>query len=91
MVLTIPISIFKNAVRIATISWLGVYVSKGFFYGNLHRRGGLPFSLFALALLAPVLLGLQRSEAARLKTLAGAASRPSSKTEAGGATSGSAD
>jgi exosortase len=91
VVLTIPISIFKNALRIATISWLGVYVSKDFFYGNLHRRGGLPFSLLALALLAPFLLGLQRSEAARLKALAGAASNTSSKTEAESATSGPAE
>jgi exosortase len=50
--LTIPIAIFKNAVRIVTISWLGVYVSPDFFHGNLHQRGGLPFSLIALALLS---------------------------------------
>jgi exosortase len=81
VLLTIPISIFKNAVRIATISWLGVYVSRDFLFGNLHRRGGLPFSLFALGLLAPILLGLQRSEAARLKASARAAAATSAGPE----------
>jgi len=60
--LTVPIAIFKNAVRIATISWLGVYVDRGFFYGVLHRQGGLPFSLLGLAMLVPVLLALQKAE-----------------------------
>jgi exosortase len=60
--LTIPIVIFKNAVRIVTLSWLGVYVDAGFLHGRLHRYGGLPFSLFALALLVPVLLFLMRAE-----------------------------
>jgi len=48
---TLPIAIFKNAVRIVTISWLGVHVNPDFFHGELHRQGGLPFSLLALALL----------------------------------------
>ena len=60
--LAIPIVILKNAVRITTLSWLGVYVSPSFFYGDLHRYGGLPFSLLVFALLIPVLLGLQSSE-----------------------------
>jgi exosortase len=60
--LTIPIVIFKNAVRIVTLSWLGVYVDPGFLHGQLHRYSGLPFSLLALALLVPVLLLLVRME-----------------------------
>lgn len=63
--LTIPIAIFKNAVRITVISWLGVYVNPGFFYGNLHHRGGLPFSLLALAMLIPVIFYLRRTERAQ--------------------------
>ena len=55
----IPIAIFKNAVRIVTISWLGIHVNPDFFQGALHRRGGLPFSLVALALMA-ILLWLLR-------------------------------
>lgn len=62
IVCTIPVVILKNAIRIATISWLGVYVSRDFFYGNLHRRGGLPFSMISLIVLIPLLFALQRSE-----------------------------
>ncbi len=60
--LTIPVVIFKNAVRIVTISWLGVYVDPGFFHGNLHKYGGLPFSLLALLLLFLVLVALRKAE-----------------------------
>jgi exosortase len=60
--LTIPIVIFKNAVRIVTLSWLGVYVDSGFLHGRLHRYGGLPFSFLALGLLVPLLLLLMRTE-----------------------------
>ncbi len=59
---TIPIAIIKNAARIATLSWLGVYVSPEFFYGDLHRNGGLPFSVLALSMLLPCLLLLRRWE-----------------------------
>jgi exosortase len=59
---TIPIVIFKNAVRIVTISWLGIYVDRGFFYGNLHRRGGLPFGLLAFGIMFCVLVLMQKAE-----------------------------
>jgi exosortase len=59
---TVPVIIFKNAVRIVTISCLGVYVDPAFLHGNLHRYGGLPFSLVSLAILAPLLFTLQKGE-----------------------------
>lgn len=59
---TVPVVIFKNAVRIVTISCLGVYVDAGFLHGKLHRYGGLPFSLISLAILLPLLFALQKSE-----------------------------
>ena len=61
-VVTVPIVIFKNAVRIAIISWLGIYVDRSFFFGNLHHRGGLVFSLIAIALMGFVLWFLYRAE-----------------------------
>ena len=70
ILLTIPIAIFKNAVRIVTISWLGIYVNSDVFYGALHTRGGLPFSVLALAILGFFLLALRGW-------------RPSSKTSGG--------
>jgi exosortase len=60
--LTIPIAIFKNGVRIVTLSWLGVYVDQGFLHGKLHQYGGLPVSVLALGILAPVVLALRRLE-----------------------------
>jgi len=59
-----PIAIFKNAVRIVTIAWLGIHVNPNFFQGPLHRRGGLPFSLIALAMMA-LLLWLFRLRTSR--------------------------
>lgn len=56
----LPIAVFKNAVRIVTISWLGIHVNPDFFHGQLHRQGGLPFSFLALALMT-ALLWLLRS------------------------------
>jgi exosortase len=59
---TIPVVIFKNAVRIVTLSCLGVYVDPGFLHGRLHHYGGLPFSLVSLAILVPLLFALQKGE-----------------------------
>jgi len=59
---TVPVVIFKNAVRIVTISCLGVYVNPAFLEGKLHRYGGLPFSLLSLAILVPLLFALQKGE-----------------------------
>ena len=59
---TIPVVVFKNAVRITGITWLGMNVDRGFFTGELHRYSGLPFSLVAFALLLPTLWALRRME-----------------------------
>jgi len=59
---TVPVVIFKNAVRIVTISCLGLYVDADFLHGKLHRYGGLPFSLISLGILLPLLFALQKSE-----------------------------
>jgi exosortase len=58
----VPIAIFRNAVRIVCISLLGVYVDRGFLFGNLHRYGGLPFSLVGFAVLIPLVWLLWRWE-----------------------------
>ena len=68
-VVTIPVVIFKNAVRIVALSVLGTYVDPAYLHGRLHRYGGLPFSLLALALLAPLLLALLRAEGAWAKSV----------------------
>lgn len=60
--ITVPILIFKNAVRITTLSWLGVNVSQDVLHGDLHRQGGVPFGLIAIALLVPAVVGVRKLE-----------------------------
>jgi exosortase len=62
-----PIAVFKNAVRIVTIAWLGIHVNPAFFHGPLHRQGGLPFSLLSIAMMA-VLIWLLRRPVALFRT-----------------------
>jgi exosortase len=57
-----PVVIFKNALRIVTIALLGSYVDLEFLHGNLHRYGGLIFSLVSLAFLIALILLLERTE-----------------------------
>jgi exosortase len=59
---SVPFVICKNAMRIVTISWLGVYVSRGFFYGRLHRNSGIVFSILDVVMLILVISLLRRAE-----------------------------
>jgi exosortase len=57
-----PITVFKNGLRIVTLSLLGTYVDPRILDSELHKSGGIPFFILALALLAPVLWVLRKSE-----------------------------
>jgi len=56
------IAMFKNGIRILTLSLLGNYVDPRILESSLHREGGTPFFIVALLLLAPILFFLRRSE-----------------------------
>ena len=59
-----PITMFKNGVRIVTISLLATYVDKKFLtHSFLHHSGGFLFFIPALVLLGLILWLLRRSEA----------------------------
>lgn len=58
----IPIAIFKNGLRIVTLSLLGNYVDERILSSSLHKQGGIPFFVLALALLAPIVCLLRRFE-----------------------------
>lgn len=59
----LPITIFKNSLRIVTLSILGAYVDPAFITGHwLHSSGGIPFFVVGLLLMAPVLYGLRKVE-----------------------------
>jgi exosortase len=53
VLLAIPLSVAKNAVRIFTIAELGTRVDPGFLNGRLHHNGGVVF--LALAMTAQIL------------------------------------
>jgi exosortase len=60
--LTIPIVIAKNALRIVVLSLLGAYVDRDILFGRIHKTSGLLFSPLALLVLGWLLLVLYRSE-----------------------------
>jgi len=62
MVIAIPLSVAKNALRIFTIVGLGTRVDPGFLVGRLHRHGGIVFWSLAVAVVVVLLWGLTRSE-----------------------------
>jgi len=62
IVVAIPLSVAKNALRIFTIAELGTRVDPGFLDGRLHRQGGIVFWGLAVAVVVVLLWGLSRSE-----------------------------
>jgi len=61
----LPLLVVKNGIRIVTLTLLSMYVDPGFLTGSLHHQGGILFFLLAVALLAPILWLLRRSETPR--------------------------
>lgn len=65
---TVPFAIAKNAIRIASLTWLALYVDRDFLTGELHHSGGLVFAGLSLGLLVPILLVLERGERQPVKS-----------------------
>lgn len=59
----LPITVFKNALRVITLSLLGAYVDPRIMDSALHRAGGIPFFVLALLLFGGVFWWLRASEA----------------------------
>ena len=70
VLLAVAAAIFKNGVRIATLSWLSVNVSTEYLEGSLHHSGGPLFSLIGIATLVPFFFVLHRLEERRQKSIA---------------------
>ncbi|MFZ3215817.1 MAG: exosortase/archaeosortase family protein [Candidatus Acidiferrales bacterium] len=62
VLLSLPLSIIKNGIRIATLTLLSIYVDPGFLTGKLHQEGGFVFFLVALLILWPVFLWMEKSD-----------------------------
>lgn len=58
----VPITIFKNGLRIVTLALLGNYVHPSILSSNLHHQGGIPFMILAVILLSIVVRWLRNSE-----------------------------
>jgi exosortase/archaeosortase family protein len=58
----LPVLIFKNGLRIATLSYLAVKVNPEILRSELHRDGGIPFFVLGLLILYPFLLVLVKWE-----------------------------
>jgi len=62
-VLIIPTTMFKNGIRIVSLTLLGTYVdSRLLTNSTLHTDGGILFFVLALALMAPILYVLKKGE-----------------------------
>lgn len=68
VLLSIPLSIVKNAIRIVTLTLLATYVDMSFLTGPLHHRGGFVFFLIALALMVPIWRVLKKREDSLIPT-----------------------
>ncbi len=62
VLLTLPLSLIKNGIRIATLTLLSIYVDPSFLTGSLHQKGGFVFLVLALLMLLPVFLWFERSD-----------------------------
>ena len=62
LALAVVVAVLKNSLRIATLAWLGIHVSRDYLTGDLHHRGGGVFFAIGLAVLTPLVLALQRGE-----------------------------
>jgi exosortase C (VPDSG-CTERM-specific) len=66
VVAVIPLTIFKNSLRITTLAMLAAYVDPSWITDSwLHRMGGKPFFILALCLMLPLLWLLRQSEKSR--------------------------
>jgi exosortase len=62
VLLSLPLSVIKNGIRITTLTLLSLYVNPDFLWGNLHRKGGFFFFFLALLMLLPVFIALEKSD-----------------------------
>jgi len=58
----IPLSVFKNGLRIFMIGVLATRVDRSFLTGRLHRQGGVIFLMIALAVILLLIWILRRGE-----------------------------
>ncbi len=75
VLLSFPLSLVKNGIRIATLTLLSIYVNPDFLTGRLHRQGGVIFFVMALLMLLPVFWWFERTDKLRSVAIAATESR----------------
>ncbi|OHE21913.1 MAG: hypothetical protein A2X92_00750, partial [Syntrophus sp. GWC2_56_31] len=71
-VLIIPVTMFKNGIRILILTLMGTYWDPRWLTSSsLHRDGGILFFILALTLMAPILYFLRKSEERRGEKVTG--------------------
>ncbi len=55
LITIIPITLFKNSIRVVTLALLGSQIDKSILSGAVHKEGGKPFFLLAMGLLFLIL------------------------------------
>jgi exosortase len=70
VLLTIPVALIKNGIRIGTLVLLSIHVDMRFMTSSLHRDGGFVFFFIALLIMALFLKILQKSEGVRVTPVA---------------------
>jgi len=65
---SLPLLVIKNGIRIVTLTLLAIYVDPSYLAGNLHYRGGILFFLVAVGLLMLIVRSLQHLEQRRRVT-----------------------
>jgi exosortase len=81
VLIAIPVSVFKNAVRIVTLSLLAEYVSIGWLDTPLHRQGGFIFLSLGLAIMIAVIWLFSRAEGKRSQVPRAEAATPGESIE----------
>lgn len=74
--LLFPLAMFKNGLRIATLTLLSIRVDPGFLEGDLHRRGGIVFFLIALLVMVVIIRLLQKIEDRSVRGTAACSAEP---------------
>lgn len=69
VVLLVPLTIAKNALRIFSLSTLGMYVDPSFLTGRLHHQGGIVFFAASFIALWSLVWILQKFEGKAAKTI----------------------
>jgi exosortase len=62
ILLSVPLLVLKNGIRIVVLTVLAEYVDPSFLTGNLHRDGGIVFFVVTFAIFGVLLRFLARSE-----------------------------